>query len=203
MIDYNFQIYKIFFDFSEKTNVNFNYLCLLAKKSQQQLRNLDETMKSVWNIRQIGNEEHSAINHLSAVLGISAELSKLLVIRNVKTFDEAKAFFRPSLDNLYDPFLIRDMSAAVRRGAYHEPGRREAHIVALGLHGGDGRDLHDLRLAGDAGRGPGCLQADGLHPRRHRAHRRGRRQAPTRLQFQSGRQINGSPESSCREKRSS
>ncbi|RKV84736.1 MAG: hypothetical protein D8B59_10825, partial [Bacteroidetes bacterium] len=89
MIDYNFQIYKIFFDFSEKTNVNFNYLCLLAKKSQQQLRNLDETMKSVWNIRQIGNEEHSAINHLSAVLGISAELSKLLVIRNVKTFDEA------------------------------------------------------------------------------------------------------------------
>ena len=93
MIDYNFQIYKIFFDFSEKTNVNFNYLCLLAKKSQQQLRNLDETMKSVWNIRQIGNEQHSAINHLSAVLGISTELSKLLVIRNVKTFDAAKAFF--------------------------------------------------------------------------------------------------------------
>ena len=136
MIDYNFQIYKIFFDFSEKTNVNFNYLCLLAKKSQQQLRNLDETMKSVWNIRQIGNEEHSAINHLSAVLGISAELSKLLVIRNVKTFDEAKAFFRPSLDNLHDPFLMRDMSAAVER--VNKALREQEKILVYGDYDVDG-----------------------------------------------------------------
>ena len=93
-----------------------------------------------------------------------------------------------------------ELFRAARRGAHHEPGRREAHIVALGLHGGDGGYLHNLRLAGDAGRGPGCLQADGLHPRRHRAHRRGRRQAPVRLQLQSGRQINGSTESSCRDK---
>lgn len=136
MIDYNFQIYKIFFYFSEKTNVNFIYLCLLAKKSQQQLRNLDETMKSVWNIRQIGNEEHSAINHLSAVLGISAELSKLLVIRNVKTFDEAKAFFRPSLDNLHDPFLMRDMSAAVER--VNKALREQEKILVYGDYDVDG-----------------------------------------------------------------
>jgi single-stranded-DNA-specific exonuclease len=36
-----------------------------------------------------------------------------LVQRGINTFEEAKAFFRPSLDNLHDPYLMKDMEKAV------------------------------------------------------------------------------------------
>jgi single-stranded-DNA-specific exonuclease len=42
-------------------------------------------------------------------------IANLLVQRGVKTFDQAKAFFRPSLSDLHDPFLMKDMDAAVLR----------------------------------------------------------------------------------------
>jgi single-stranded-DNA-specific exonuclease len=42
-------------------------------------------------------------------------LANLLVQREVKTFDEAKKFFRPSLDDLHDPFLMKDMDKAITR----------------------------------------------------------------------------------------
>lgn len=52
---------------------------------------------------------------LSASLGIGSVLAELLVQRGVNTFEEAKAFFRPSLDQLHDPFLMKDMDKAVQR----------------------------------------------------------------------------------------
>lgn len=48
-------------------------------------------------------------------LGIDKNLATLLVQRGVTTFDEAKTFFRPSLDSLHDPFLMKDMDKAVER----------------------------------------------------------------------------------------
>jgi single-stranded-DNA-specific exonuclease len=42
-------------------------------------------------------------------------VSDLLVTRGITDFDEAKSFFRPSLDDLHDPFLIKDMDLAVDR----------------------------------------------------------------------------------------
>ena len=42
-------------------------------------------------------------------------LASLLVSRGVRTYDEAKLFFRPSLDDLHDPFLMKDMDKAVNR----------------------------------------------------------------------------------------
>ncbi len=50
---------------------------------------------------------------LSAELGIDPVLAKLLVQRGIHSFQEAWAFFRPSLDNLHDPFLMKDMDKAV------------------------------------------------------------------------------------------
>ena len=35
--------------------------------------------------------------------------------RGIETFEQARSFFRPSLDNLYDPFLMKDMELAVER----------------------------------------------------------------------------------------
>ena len=55
------------------------------------------------------------VARLSSELGIDPVLSKLLVQRGIGTFQEARAFFRPSLDNLHDPFLMKDMDKAVER----------------------------------------------------------------------------------------
>jgi len=52
---------------------------------------------------------------LSQSLGVDEVIANLLVQRGIKTFDEAKAFFRPSLDDLHDPFLMKDMDKAVTR----------------------------------------------------------------------------------------
>ena len=55
------------------------------------------------------------VDRLSAEVGIDKVLATLLVGRGVETFEQARAFFRPSLSDLHDPFLITDMDAAVDR----------------------------------------------------------------------------------------
>ena len=55
------------------------------------------------------------VGRLATELGIDSVLAELLVKRGVETFDEARRFFRPSLDALHDPFLMKDMDAAVER----------------------------------------------------------------------------------------
>ena len=55
------------------------------------------------------------VARLSSELGIDPVLARLLVQRGIGTFQEARAFFWPSLDNLHDPFLMKDMDKAVER----------------------------------------------------------------------------------------
>ena len=55
------------------------------------------------------------IESLSKSLNIGSTLSTLLLQRGVTTFDEAKNFFRPSLSDLHDPFLMKNMEQAVAR----------------------------------------------------------------------------------------
>ena len=57
----------------------------------------------------------STVARLSAELGIDAVLAALLVQRDIRTFEEARAFFRPNLASLHDPFLMKDMDKAVAR----------------------------------------------------------------------------------------
>ncbi len=52
---------------------------------------------------------------LAHELGVDNTLAKLLVNRGIETFDEAKAFFRPSLTDLHNPYLMKDMDKAVER----------------------------------------------------------------------------------------
>jgi len=66
-----------------------------------------------WELRPAGDPE--VVSRLSAELGIDPVLGELLVQRGVRTFQEAREFFRPSLDNLHDPFLMKDMDEAVER----------------------------------------------------------------------------------------
>ena len=59
--------------------------------------------------------DHQEIESLSRSLNIDSHLSAILLQRGVHSYDEAKKFFRPSLDDLHDPFLMKDMDRAVDR----------------------------------------------------------------------------------------
>ena len=52
---------------------------------------------------------------LAAELGVDKLIAGLLVQRNIKTFDQARTFFRPTLSHFHDPFLMKDMDLAVDR----------------------------------------------------------------------------------------
>ena len=66
-----------------------------------------------WIIKE--QADPAKVEKLSAEVGIDRVLSNLLVQRGVETFEQARTFFRPSLDDLHDPFLMKDMDAAVER----------------------------------------------------------------------------------------
>ena len=70
-------------------------------------------MEKNWIIKEQGEEE--LIASLSSELGIEKPLTQLLIQRGIRTFDEAKAFFRPDLANLHDPFLMKNMDVAIQR----------------------------------------------------------------------------------------
>ncbi len=52
---------------------------------------------------------------LAAELGVDRLVASLLLQRDIRSFEAARLFFRPSLEHLHDPFLMRDMDAAVER----------------------------------------------------------------------------------------
>lgn len=59
--------------------------------------------------------EPSKIKHLSQALQVDESIAQLLLQRGIKSYEDAKHFFRPSLDQLHDPFLMKDMDKAVVR----------------------------------------------------------------------------------------
>jgi single-stranded-DNA-specific exonuclease len=69
-------------------------------------------MEKRWNIL---NADIQKVNALKEALKIHPILCELLVQRGIDTFDAAKKFFRPSLSDLHDPWLMKDMKTAVDR----------------------------------------------------------------------------------------
>ena len=59
--------------------------------------------------------EPSKVKHLSEALHVEDSIASLLLLRGIETYEDAKHFFRPSLDELHDPFLMKDMDKAVDR----------------------------------------------------------------------------------------
>ncbi len=66
-----------------------------------------------WTIKPKPNDEK--IIHLEKVLGVNKIIATLLVQRGIENFEQAKTFFRPSLLELHNPFLMKDMDKAVAR----------------------------------------------------------------------------------------
>jgi len=59
--------------------------------------------------------EKEKVDHLAQSLGVEPFVATLLVQRGIETFEEAKKFFRPSLEDLHNPYLMKDMDKAVVR----------------------------------------------------------------------------------------
>jgi single-stranded-DNA-specific exonuclease len=66
-----------------------------------------------WIIKEIKDE--FSVQVLADSLNISEILARLLVLRNISNFNDARQFFRPSLDFLHDPFLMDQMEQATTR----------------------------------------------------------------------------------------
>lgn len=66
-----------------------------------------------WTLKPSPDE--NKVQHLANALGVDFVIAQLLVQRGVQTFDQAKTFFRPQLQDLHNPFLMKDMDKAVQR----------------------------------------------------------------------------------------
>ena len=72
-------------------------------------------MITKWNFQTPTEEELHKRDRLASQLGLSPVVCLLLVQRGLTTVEEVKKFFKPSLNDLHDPFLMPDMEKAVKR----------------------------------------------------------------------------------------
>ena len=91
-------------------------------------------MDKRWVVKPQGNPEK--VRELANLLAIDQSLANLLVQRGVNTLNEAKTFFRPSLRDLYDPFLMKDMYKAIAR--ITRAIANKEHILVYGDYDVDG-----------------------------------------------------------------
>jgi len=76
------------------------------------------------------------VERLQKELQIDEVVASLLIQRGIETYDDAKTFFRPSLNDLHDPFLMKDMDVAVSR--IEEALEKEENILVFGDYDVDG-----------------------------------------------------------------
>ncbi|MES2141205.1 MAG: single-stranded-DNA-specific exonuclease RecJ [Bacteroidota bacterium] len=70
-------------------------------------------MEKRWNIKPGADE--AVVKQLTLELGIDKILANMLAKRGISNYEDAKKFFRPSLSDLHDPFLMKDMDKAIIR----------------------------------------------------------------------------------------
>ncbi len=87
-----------------------------------------------WIIRE--DYDLETVEKLAASLGVDKIIATLLVERGVTTFEEARRFFRPALDQLHDPFLMKGMREAIQR--INEAIERQERIMVYGDYDVDG-----------------------------------------------------------------
>lgn len=66
-----------------------------------------------WNIK--SKPEKEKVQALQNALQVDEIIATLLVQRGIATFEQAKTFFRPTLEDLHNPYLMKDMEKAVSR----------------------------------------------------------------------------------------
>ncbi|MDR9418282.1 single-stranded-DNA-specific exonuclease RecJ [Gracilimonas sp.] len=81
-------------------------------------------------------EQEEYVSKLKEQLGVSAKIASLLAIRGIKTYDDAEYFFRPKIENLHDPFLMKDMEKGAERLALAI--RKSEKVLVYGDYDVDG-----------------------------------------------------------------
>jgi len=66
-----------------------------------------------WTLK--SQSEKEKVEKLAKELQVDTTIASILCQRNIETFAEAKNYFRPNLDQIHDPFLMKDMEVAVAR----------------------------------------------------------------------------------------
>ena len=87
-----------------------------------------------WIYKAIASPEE--IDRLSSSININPHLSAVLLQRGIDDFESARKFFRPSPDQLHDPFLMTDMKPAVER--IHSAVLNREKILVFGDYDVDG-----------------------------------------------------------------
>ena len=87
-----------------------------------------------WTLKPKPEEEK--INELATALQVSKTIATLLLQRGISSFEEARQFFRPSLNDLHDPYLMKDMDKAVAR--LEQAIANEENILIFGDYDVDG-----------------------------------------------------------------
>ena len=87
-----------------------------------------------WTIKP--SPDPHTVSHLQTVLNVDKSVARLLAQRGVQTFEEAKEFFRPSLSELHNPYLMKDMDLAVNR--IMKAVKRNENILVYGDYDVDG-----------------------------------------------------------------
>ena len=97
----------------EKNNT-FNSGLRQNLKSQNRKQELMRiTMENQWCFKTAVNQSVSQL--LAEELQVPAKISTILVQRGIENFEEAKSFFRPRINQLHSPFLMKDMESATKR----------------------------------------------------------------------------------------
>ena len=87
-----------------------------------------------WTLKPKPPEE--TVKHLAKVLNVEDFIATLLVQRGIENFEDARRFFRPSLADLHDPYLMKDMEKAVSR--IEKAIENEENILVFGDYDVDG-----------------------------------------------------------------
>jgi single-stranded-DNA-specific exonuclease len=91
-------------------------------------------LEKFWNIHR---EDHSGISdQLQTSLNVDRIVARLLQLRKVVSFEEARIFFRPDLSQLHDPFLMKNMREAITR--INEAIERNEKVLIYGDYDVDG-----------------------------------------------------------------
>jgi len=87
-----------------------------------------------WTLKPKPSED--TVKHLAKALNVEDFVATLLVQRGIETFEDARRFFRPSLADLHDPYLMKDMDKAVAR--IEKAIENEENILVFGDYDVDG-----------------------------------------------------------------
>ena len=87
-----------------------------------------------WTLKPKPSEDK--IKHLAQALNVEDFVATLLIQRGIETFEDAKNFFRPSLEHLHDPYLMKDMDKAVAR--IEQAIENQENILVFGDYDVDG-----------------------------------------------------------------